>query len=433
MASFSPDFTAFDVHGITPTEGEYQFAVEQELLKEATAFTGLVASANYGNTKITIYAHQVRLQTFNQAAFCEVFIPLTEQGSNPRLEPGHEVSFVFEHAGLASAANTFPGAILNFRFSADTKILHIEQGETIARESTAARETFTDYHVKIGAKRLIGKVNPVILRLGVAYLQPFAKKDDVQANFSLIEFRGGSVVGGSAAALGQFSSTLFHSLQLKIKHEVIAILIKVLARFKPEQTFLWETETYYILRDENFYFGFERSTHSFPALERFWLMPSEAYVLVPRSQLLSGLLTISLFRTEPDHDFVQLHIEGAGSDTRLYMTTRNLAGVPSTTTLECSRQAYPRYTDTATFPVWDLYVNVHAFIKIVMRFDSAHVQFEILGDKAVLVSDAGDEFEAKTLLAASTAEQVAKLKAKSAQTKTGSGIKTAGHERRTKG
>jgi hypothetical protein len=317
-------------------------------------------------------------------------------------------------------------------FEARVRTLLRERDENFtegAREATSSRETFTDYHVKIGTKRLIGKVNPVILRQGVAYLQPFAKKDDVQANFSLLEFRDGSVVGGSAAALAQFSSPLFHNLQLKIKHEIIAILKKILARFNPEKTFLLETDSYYILRDDNIFFGFERYAHSFPPLEKFWLMPSEAYVLVPRSQLLTGLLTISLFRTEPDA-FVQLRVEGVGNDTRLYMTTRNLADVPSTTTLECSRQAYPSYTTTATFPVWDLYLNVHAFINIVTCFDSAHVQFEILGDKAVLVSDAGDEFEAKTLLAASTAQQVAKLKARTAQTKAGSGTKTAGTEYR---
>ena len=108
----------------------------------------------------------------------------------------------------------------------------------------------------------------------------------------------------------------------------------------PEKTFLLETDSYYILRDDNIFFGFERYAHSFPALDQFFKIPSESYVLVPRSQLLTGLLTISVFRTEPD-DFVQLHVEGAGTDTRLKMTTRNLAGVPSTTTLVCSRQAKP--------------------------------------------------------------------------------------------
>ena len=87
-------------------------------------------------------------------------------------------------------------------------------------------------------------------------------------------------------------------------------------------------------------------------------------------------------------------------------------------------------TSKATFPAWDLYVNVHAIIKIVTSFDSAHVQFEVLDSRALLVSDAGDGFEAKTLFAASTAEQVAKLKAKAAQTKAGSGTKTAGTEHR---
>src|SRR5271165_3764287 len=246
------DFTAFDVHDITPAEGEYLFAVEQKFLKEATAATALAtagAYANYGTTKLTIYVHQLRLQTFNQAAFCEVFIPLTEQGSNPRLEPGHEISFLFDHAGLASIANIFPGAIINFRFAATTKMLHIEQGEVQAREVTFNPETFTDYHVKIGTKRLIGKVNPVMLRQGVAYLQPFARKDDVQANLSLIEFRDGCVVGGSAAALGMFTSSLFNNLQLKVKHEIIATLEKMLARFNPEKTFLLETDSYYILHD----------------------------------------------------------------------------------------------------------------------------------------------------------------------------------------
>jgi hypothetical protein len=230
------------------------------------------------------------------------------------------------------------------------------------------------------------------------------------------------------AALAQFSSPLFHNLQLKIKHEIIAILKKILARFNPEKTSWRPTATTSCGTTTSSSVSSATRTASRRSRNSS-SMPSEVYVLVPGSQLLTGLLTISLFRTEPDA-FVQLHVEGVGNDTRLYMTTRNLADVPSTTTLECSRQAYPSYTTTATFTVWDLYLNVHAFINIVTCFDSAHVQFEILGDKAVLVSDAGDEFEAKTLLAASTAQQVAKLKARTAQTKAGSGTKTAGTEYR---
>jgi hypothetical protein len=279
-------------------------------------------------------------------------------------------------------------------------MLHIEQGEVQAREVTLNPKTFTDYHVKIGTNRLIGKVNPVILRQGVAYLQPFARKDDVQANLSLIEVRDGAVIGGSPAALGSFSSPLFNNLNLKIKYEIIAPLEKMLARFNPERTFLLETDNYYILRDDNLCFGFERHAHDFPALGKFFKIPSEAYVLVPRSRLLTRLLQIEVFC--PDSDaFVQIHVEGAGSDTRLHLTTRILDDAPSTTTLECSRQAHPSYAATATFPAWGLFVNVHAFIKIVTCFDSAHVQFEILGDEAMRVSDAGDGFEAKTLLAAS--------------------------------
>lgn len=406
------EFPAFDVHHVTPTEGEYLFAVEQKFLKEATAATGLATAGAhpYGTTNLTIYAHQLRLQTFNQAAFCEVFIPLTQHSSNPRLEPGHEISFVFDHAALAAVANTFPGAIINFRFAATTKMLHIEQGEVQAREVTFNQETFPDYHVKIGTKRLIGKVNPVILRQGVAYLQLFAQKDDVQANLSLIEVRDGAVIGGSSAALGSFSSPLFNNLKLKIKYEFIAPLEKMLARFNPERTFLLETDSYYILRDDNLCFGFERYAHSFRPFGKLLIIPSEAYVLVPRSQLLTRLLQIAVFCPNSDA-LVQLHVEGAGPHTQLHLTTRILDDAPSTTTLECSRQAHPSYAATANFPVWDLFLNIHAFIKIVTSFNSAHVQFEILGSKAVLVSDAGDGFEAKTLLAASTAEQVAKLKA----------------------
>ena len=190
-----------------------------------------------------------------------------------------------------------------------------------------------------------------------------------------------------------------------------------MGRFNPEKTFLLETDSYYILRDDKLFFGFERYAHTFPDLKLFFKIPSDSYVLVPRAQLLTGLLTISLFCTDPEA-FVQLRVEGAGNDTRLDMTTWNLAGVPSTTTLECSRQAHPGYNPT--FAIWDLYLNTHAFTKIVMAFDFAGVQFEILEFKAVLVSDVGHNFTAKTLLAASTGEQVAKQRARAAQTTAGS-------------
>lgn len=409
------DFAAFNASDYTPEAGEYIFSVEQKYLKEATRTTGNTVSktaAQFGAVKVALLKDKegrdfMRLQTFAQSAFSEQLIPLP-QAVNPALDPNKPVAFVMDHSVLAKIADKFPDAVITFKFLADKKLLVIEQDKTKLEIGTFERTDFTEYHSKIGEPQMKGKVNPTLLRNGVKFLQNFTRKDDIQANLSLIEFRDSEIVGGTLSALGVFSSELIGDLTMKVKYEAIQTFEKMLSRFNPENTYLFETDSFYILRDETLYFGFEATKHSFPATAQFFKIASEENVLIPRVQLLNSLFKLSVVNVDRDLT-VNMALDGIGHDAVLTLTTEDASGKKSRDELKVTRRA--NEGADPSFEPWDINVNITGLIKVVGHFDTANVELELLAKKALLVLDEGEQYKASTILALQSEEQIAKRKA----------------------
>lgn len=403
------DFTAFNAHDIVVTEGQYAFAVQQRHLKEATTitrFTTMVSKGGFGAVKLTIYEDRLRLSTFNQAAFAEVFIPLEKKAEN--VSGGHEVSFIFDQNVLAKIAQSFVDAIIQFTYDAERSLLTITSGKTQLQLSTYAKIEFIDFHAKLGTPRYVAPLPTDTLRKAIGYSSLFVRKDDLQLNMSLLDVRDASVIGGNYASIGVFQTEEFSGLDFRVKYEIIKALEASLPRFDAANTHLFETDTFYIIRDANLYFGFEKTQSKFPAIAKFFELTAPDHVLIPRVQLLNALYKLSVVSVDREL-LVRVQVEGAGTEAHLSLQTKDATGKTSRDDLAIVRNA----NGVSTYEPIDLYVNINAFIKVVSHFESANVQLEVLARKALVIKDEHEkEWQATTFLSALSEEAVAQQKAK---------------------
>lgn len=388
------DYSEFTRDTEVPQSGEFKFSVEQKYLKEATNVTRLTASASksaFGAVEITLYEDKVRLATFNQSAFAEINIPTHE--ATVGLVDGKEISFIFDQNVLSKIAATFTDAVIHFTYVAEKSLLLIESGKTRLELSAYDRTEFVAYRSKVGEPTVVGLVNPENMRRGINYASTFVKRDDIQLNLSIVDIRDQSIIGGTYAAIGVYKSEALGDLSLKIKYDILGIVEKVLAKFHKENTSLSETDSFYILRDENLIFGFEKSSHNFPPVDKFFEIPVADYGLVPRPVLLNSLYKLSVVSVDKDL-LVRVRIEGSGNDGVITLETQDASGKISRDDLQIFRQA----NGESNFDPIDVHLNIASLIKVVSHFETANVRLELLGNKAMLVKDEDEEFTASTIM-----------------------------------
>jgi hypothetical protein len=77
-------------------------------------------------------------------------------------------------------------------------------------------------------------------------------------------------------------------------------------------TLLFETDTWFLLRDAALTFGFERYNFTFPPVEPFFQQPSDNHVLASRAQL--GAYLANLQSVSADRDsLVAIRVSGFGN------------------------------------------------------------------------------------------------------------------------
>lgn len=404
------DFSAFSVHDAIVTEGVYAFSVEQKFLKEATQvtkFTTMLSKGGFGAVKITLFPTKLRLATFNQSAFSEVFVPLHSTIEN--IDEGKEIAFIFDQGVLTKIAQSFVDAVIQFSYDASKSLLTITSGKTQLQLSTYAKLEFVDYHNKIGSPRYLRQLPPDLLRKAINYTSLFVRKDDLQLNMSLLDIRDSSVIGGNYASIGVFESAQFDGLDLRIKYDIIKAFEAIMPRFNTENTHLFETDLFYIVRDENLYFGFEKTQSKFPPVAKFFEMKAPDHVLVPRVQLLNSLYKLSVVSVDRDL-LVRTIISGSGTEATLTLMTKDATGKVSSDIISVLRNSNDA---PSAFEEIDIFVSINSFIRVVSHFESANAQLEVLGRKALVIKDEHEgEWHATTLLSALTEEVVAQQKAK---------------------
>jgi hypothetical protein len=378
--------------------GAVQFTVESRHLKEAaeTILMTTAKCAPFNLTHITVGLNRLRLCTFNQVAFSEVMIPLATQCA---VEDAEEVSFTFDAARLGTIAQAFPQTTLIFSYDAERCTLEVTDtntGSCLNPGSTGRPERFPDYQAKLGAPARLRPVKPGHIRKAVQYVGQFVRKDDVQDALSIIDFRNGQAVGGTLQGVAVYTSPEFDALNIRVKYSNFPIFDAMLARMDDWSAALFDTNAFHLIRDDNTCFGFEKTTHEFPDITRFFATMPNEIIRMPRSELLHRLRKIECGTTQ-SNPYVHLRVTGEGPDVKVRLTLAGRHGESGTTMVSTARRE-----SLDGLPLngpWVCNVALRTFRKAVEAFDSVNVSLSILGGTALLIRDEGENFDATTVLA----------------------------------
>jgi hypothetical protein len=376
---------------------EYTFKVQQRDLKEAVSITRLTVSstnARLGAVKIKIFERFLILATFSQSSFSEIEIPLTEGCS--ALTGGKNVSFVFDHSILSDIVDEFKEPIIYFIYKAreedsERGVLRIDSDETSESTFYTAYPLadFTNYHAKLRPTGEGGvQIDPDVLRRGLNYANLFIQKNDTYTALSLVEVRDGAIHSGFEGAIGVLNNPAFN-FDLKVKYETKDTVEGILGKFKKdEDKYLFVTDNYYLIRDVHLIFGFEKSSYTFPSVEKIFNTKCETYTRVPRTQLSTNLGQLSTV-SRNENLLVEINITGSGSDSRVTLSTRDDSGMVSSRQLrDVVRAPIEEGVSLPQYPDWTMHVNIHAFRDVVNHFKSEHVDLEQrLAGQAILVHD----------------------------------------------
>lgn len=385
-------FDRFHKEGDAPGVGEYSFSVDSRFLKYACGvlkhtYTGSKINPNL--IKIVIFETQLKLSGFNNFSFGEVFIPLTKissVGKNP------EISFAFDFPTLAKITTSFPNHELSFNYIADKAMLTMDSGETHLELSVREATDFIQYHNNIvNILPVECNLNVEILQTALNYLSMYSEKNESQESLSVIDCRDSAIVGGSVAAIGYFKSPSLLNVPLKLKQEVVSVLSKVLPFFDPAKTKLFETDTYFIIRDQNLFLGLEKTEVSFPSLKTLLSLSVDETINLPRSAFVSSLQKLSVVAVAKNI-LVKFKLYNKNPEAKLILSIQDFTGKKSRDVLSISRQSAQDLQER------EFYVGLENLLKTLNFFKSETVTFQLLKDKAVLVKDVEESYETATVL-----------------------------------
>lgn len=398
------DFNDFNIYGLIPENGQISFMVEQRFLKSAAAVTRLTVGAagtNTGNVRFVIIDNKIKLLSFNQNAFAEVIIP-TITGDYIKVGTDTEKdwpAFIFDQRVLNRIAD-FGDEVIEFRVDYSKSLLVIKAGKTHLEFSILPESEFVQYKSKITNLNYIDKVNTDILSEAIQYVSRFIKKDDVQVNFSLADCRNGKIVSGSFAAVGIFEAEDLNKVPFKVKFEALNIIGKALQHFGLENTHLFNSESYHIIRDENLYIGFEQTQLSFPPVEKHLEFANDGDVIViPRRQILNSLYKLSVVSATKDHP-VLCKISGKEDGAILNISIKDIAGKVSQDEIKVFRNVDKTIIDDkGNIPDIIFVLNMDMLSIAASNFDTANIHLKFISNKAVMLEDNIDNrFSAYTIL-----------------------------------
>ena len=386
------DFTEFLRESSVPGEGEYTFSVDTKYLKYACGilkhvYQGSKVSPNL--IKVIVFENQLKVSGFNTISFAEVFIPLTRISS---VGKGPEIAFVFDYPTLAKITASFEKTVLDFTYKAEKAVLEVNSGSTHLELSTREEQDFIKFHNKIkDIKPVDCNLDLEILQIALNYLSLFVRKDS-QANLSLFECRDSSIVGGNYSSIGILNSETLNKVPLRLGHDVVPTLSKVLPYFYGPKIRLFETEGYYILRDQNLYLGVEKTETSFPALKSLLSNKVEESYSLPRQSLLSSLHKLSVVTGEKDI-LIRFQVSGRPPESVLTLSIKDVTGRKSKDVLPILRQ-----NTTGIFADHEFFIYLEVLVKAVSFFKTPEVWIQEIKEKAISIRDVQTLFTTQTIL-----------------------------------
>lgn len=383
------DFDEFMTVGKYPASGIFTFQVESRFLQYACGILKHTATGNkvVGNlVKITLFKNQIKLSGFNSISFSDIFIPLSCLTPSIQEEP---IFFIFDYNILAKIVSSFKDENLSFSYKAGKNLLCMECGSTSLELATFPEVEFTNYLAKVKNIKKVNCNTPLdTLQNALDFLSIFAKKDTVQQNLSIIESRDTCFFGGTSTALGVYQTEYLRDNPLKLKYEIINICNKVIPYLYAPKTIFYETDSYFILRDQNVYIGFEKTDATFPNVKGLLASePTDSYI-VPRANLLQGINKVSV---AADKSMLQLTVAGKGKDATLTIAIKDVAGRISKDVLRIER--------TKDCEDREYHLPTEVFTKVLAFHKSATVTISECRDKAVYIKDVETAFSTTAIIA----------------------------------
>lgn len=386
------DFFEFKIPGKYPSSGEFQFQVDSKYLKYASGILKHTSGGSKlsGNLiKVTLFKNQLRLSGFNQVSFSEIFIPLSIN-SPVGEEP---IFFIFDYPTLSRIVSSFEKVNLTFTYKAGKNLLCMQCDKTTLELATFPEIEFTNYSSKIKSVKSVECLFQTdLIQNAIEYLSLFVKKDQVQPGFSQIEVRDSCFLGGSGTSLGVYKADNFKDNPLKLKYEDMQICNKVLPYLYSPKVKLFESETYFIIRDQNVYVGFEKITTSFPAITTLLQNKTEDSYTVSRQDILRSFNKLSVV-TQDKNAFIMFRVEGNKGLATLTLSLKDVAGRISKDVLTITRNV--------DCEIREYYLPLDLLGNIVSFFKFPNVQFFEKRDKAVYIKEDGGNFQVTSILSSS--------------------------------
>lgn len=376
------DFTDFNAKSERIISGEYIFEVEQKFLKEATKIIGFSSPSSSGLVTITMFKDKIKLASFNTSVFLEEFIPLVNPNANI-----DKISFHFDRELLNKVALKFVDSKIKFKYMAEKGILVVCSGNTRLELAVSVDlNLIVDYHLKLNNPTYLGKVNTERLKDAVKYLSYFVQKEGAKKNLLQADCMNKVLYGGSYTSVGIYKSRKFEHMNFKVKHEQLGSLVKILSNFNPKNTHFFETENYYLLRDENMYFGFDKSKYTFPSIEKFLKIKlSEDIIVIDRAKLIESLSKLSIVLSKSG-SLVRFKIFKEADGTSLFkLFVRDASGKISTDILKIVREKGENELE--------FIIDLDSFMKVISHFTSEKVCLQYVLNKALVIKDSAKDYE----------------------------------------
>lgn len=370
------------------------FETRVGFLRYATSVLKYVSSGSKlapSVVKLTVFENELKLTGYTAVACLDVMIPLVKASSLGSLP---ETSFLMDFNVLSRITANFDNETLKFQHNPKTQLLSLDAKDTHLETSTREDSEWVSYHARFKSIQAIPcRLNGDILTASLRYLSLFARKDIGQESLAVFECRDGSIVGGHSAAVGVFKSDSLRDTPIRLKHEIVPTLQKVLPFFCFEKMALFETETFYIIRDQNLYLAVEKTPLTFPALKSLLSSPRADTFRLPRQVLLGSLQKLSVVLPSRDV-LLKISLVGSLSKSLLVVSVRDQAGKESRDILPIERSS-PGVCEDHSY-----YVDYDTFQRVVSFGKTTDVTIHEL-KTGILLVDTYPEWETSTVLTVS--------------------------------
>ncbi len=285
-----------------------------------------------GQAKCTLSPTHFRVQSFSGSMFVEFVVPCGER--RPDITRGQRIAFSTSLSELITANDAILGEVFFTYYSTDLdssndpkrrldlassgfeRPLMVLNSPTIASWAEMARNTLS-----LESRTIF---DASLCRAALGLVATVASPNQIRDSFNQIDFRDGSVIGGTPFVIAKGRAEQLSHLNLRVQLRFVESLSKTLALCSRE-TALLETEKFYVIRGDRIAFGFEKCAHPFPAVDFLEAFDPQDRVLLARRHLIDATKA-ALEATEGSSDSrIRLRVRGSGM-IRAHLTAASRSG-----------------------------------------------------------------------------------------------------------